>query len=126
MNTITEVSTLVVETCPSCGVLHAFPESLRETALKSRGPCGRKIYCPNGHSWFYTGKSEAKIQSERAVDAERRADAERDLRIQEERSHAATKGHLTRTRRRAEAGVCPHCTRTFQNVARHVRHMHPS
>ena len=45
----------------------------------------------------------------------------------EERSHAATRGHLTRAKKqvhRAEHGVCPHCNRSFQNLARHMQTKH--
>jgi hypothetical protein len=32
----------------------------------------------------------------------------------------------TRIRNRIAAGVCPCCTRTFKNVARHIKDKHPT
>ena len=42
-----------------------------------------------------------------------------------ERSNRALRGHLTRQRKRAAAGMCPCCRRTFENVARHMESQHP-
>lgn len=33
---------------------------------------------------------------------------------------------IIQTKRRALAGVCPCCTRTFQNVQRHMKSKHPN
>lgn len=54
--------------------------------------------------------------------AERRAQNYDDI---ERLSHSATRGQLTKARKRADAGVCQHCHRTFANVARHVAGHHP-
>jgi len=39
---------------------------------------------------------------------------------------SATKGQLTKARKRADRGVCQHCHRSFVDVARHVATKHPS
>jgi hypothetical protein len=44
------------------------------------------------------------------------------------RSHAATKGHVTRKKRQLErvaSGVCPCCNRSFVNLRRHMKTQHP-
>ena len=33
-------------------------------------------------------------------------------------------GQLTKAKKRAEAGMCPHCKRTFQKVQRHIANKH--
>jgi hypothetical protein len=43
----------------------------------------------------------------------------------ERKSHAATKGHLTRTKKRAASGVCPCCRRSFKQLRRHMQNKHP-
>jgi hypothetical protein len=50
---------------------------------------------------------------------------ERDQRLAAERSASAYKGQATRIRNRVGAGVCPCCTRTFANLARHMAGQHP-
>ena len=42
-----------------------------------------------------------------------------------ERTLRTTKGHLTRSRKRACRGLCPFCKRHFVNVQRHVETKHP-
>ena len=42
-----------------------------------------------------------------------------------EASLQATKGVVTRLKKRAIAGVCPCCNRTFQQLAAHMAHKHP-
>jgi len=118
---------LVVEQCPTCAVIYAIPLVLKTKALERRGPQGKQIHCPNGHTWHYTGKTEAEKLREQLEEQQRRTMAARDLLEAEERSHAATRGHLTRTKKRVAAGVCPHpdCHRHFTNLERHVASKHP-
>lgn len=135
-NTLINVDVqLITETCYKCSVVFAMPVELRQKCLDSRGTNDvREFFCPNGHDQIYTGKSDADKQRERAEQLERAVEArEADLRFEqrrltnERRSHAATKGVLTKTRKRAVKGVCPEpsCHRSFVNVARHVTHQHP-
>lgn len=124
--------TLVVETCPTCHVIHGVPRDMidRAHADHSRG-----VYCPNGHRWVYIGKTTAQKERERAELAERRlgwaeARANRiDLERQAEANRARTlKGHVTRLRNRIAAGVCPvqSCRRNFANVREHIASEHPA
>lgn len=127
MSTQTFIGTLIVKTCPTCGITYGVPERFdREKHDDQTSWC-----CPNGHSLHYIQSTAVKLQAEldqmkasRDWEAKRaqwaREDADR-----ERRSHSATKGVLTKTRKRAEHGVCLHCWRRFANVARHVEHMHP-
>jgi hypothetical protein len=120
--TYTETATLVSEECYSCGVLFGIPNSMQRRLRDTHAP----FYCPNGHAQSYTGQSEAEKARRRAAELERRlASRDDDLRA-ERMAHSATKGQLTRTRKRADAGVCQHCHRSFVKLARHVAHMHPA
>lgn len=70
----TGVQELVAEECPTCGVLYAIPNLLREKALERRGPNGKSIFCPNDHSWHFTGKTEAeRLREELAREKDYRA-----------------------------------------------------
>lgn len=118
--------TLWVTDCANCGVVFGIPKRMEE----ERRADGKVFYCPNGHSlsWKQTEADRLREQLER-VDADRQyawqvykeADADRKRTAASLRT---TKGHLTRVKNHAEAGVCIHCNRTFQNVARHMQSKH--
>lgn len=123
---------LISNECPVCGVLHAFPEAINDKALTERGPNGRQIYCPNGHQWHYTGKTDAtkaREEADRERERRERAEAREQRTIKErdriERQRRATAGHLTRAKRRIAAGVCPCCTQKFDDLAGHMNDRHP-
>lgn len=129
---------LVTEECFQCHVLFAFPQELRTQLLEKRGPNGRQFYCPNGHEQHYIGKSEADLLRERLQASEsereraaRRADRlsaevdqERAARAYADRRRAAYQGRVTKLTKRAHAGVCAFCNRSFVNVQRHMSTKH--
>jgi hypothetical protein len=84
----------------------------------------RHFYCPNGHNmgWDETEEDRQRARAERLERQLANAqEGERSYRA----SLIATKGALTKARKRADKGVCQHCNRHFANVERHVAHMHP-
>jgi hypothetical protein len=112
---------LITEDCCNCGVLFAIPADLRRELLENH----KNFYCPNGHSQAYLGKTEAQKEKERADRLERRlANTEEDLRC-ERASHRATRGNVTKLKKRVANGVCPCCNRTFANLGRHMAGQHP-
>lgn len=122
-------TTLVTVECYSCGMVYAIPESLQRSALRWHGdrPNGWKLHCPLGHEWYYVGETAIERAKRLKNEATQRERATRDLLRHEERSHAATRGHLTRQKRRAHAGICPvqGCKRHFQDLERHMESKHP-
>jgi hypothetical protein len=120
-------ASLVVVCCNQCHITYAIPESLDKAMLRWRGDKsnGWKTTCPMGHTWWYVGENDIERAERIAANARQREQATRDLLHHEERSHAATKGHLTRQKRRASAGMCPCCNRTFQQLKRHMDGQHP-
>jgi Zn-finger nucleic acid-binding protein len=117
----------VIEHCITCGIQFGLPAAFA-TRLRSNG---QTFYCPNGHTmWF--GKSEADKLRDRlraaeanAVHLRDQADAAtRNLRGAE-RQLAATKGQVTRLRKRVTNGVCPCCNRTFAALGKHMKSQHP-
>jgi ssDNA-binding Zn-finger/Zn-ribbon topoisomerase 1 len=121
---ITVSDKIVLHACPTCFIVHGM--------LEDRGVRGKSCHCPNGHSWYFTGKSELDSTKE-ALERERRIAANRLVRLEaerrnterERRSHAATKGHQTRLKKRIAGGACPCCNRTFVNLERHMSGQHP-
>jgi len=116
--------------CCACGVPFAMPADLLGWFREHED---RWFWCPNGHQQHFS-ESEAtrlKRKLEEKEAALQRARAARDQYQGywqgEQRSHSATKGQLTRARRRAAHGVCPvpECSRRpFDNLARHMSSKH--
>lgn len=123
MAEMTYTETLIVTHC-WCGIALAIPETLFKHAKQTEK---NHVYCPIGHTFVFgsTWERKAREAEEAKARSERRELATRDLLRAEERSHTATRGHLTRARKRAAAGVCPCCNRHFENVQRHVERKHP-
>jgi hypothetical protein len=105
-----------------CGIAMAIPSNL----YRAMDDEGKGCHCPIGHTFVFTESNADKLaKAQEEIKRQRqRIAAERELREHEERSHAATRGHLTRYRKRVEHGVCPHCNRSFQDLRRHMRSKH--
>lgn len=122
MTTLTYKGTLHVTSC-WCGIPCAIPTELYKIARNNRT---QVVYCPLGHTFIYGGDTEltkTRKELERAEAARVRVKQELEA---ERRSHSATKGKLTKTRRRIANGVCPFCNRHFDNVEAHMHSKHPS
>lgn len=99
--------------CGGCGIVFAVPEKWR--AEKQR--TGDGFYCPNGCNRIY--KESDVEKANKALKAERARHATTLARLNE------AKSALTKSKKRASAGVCPCCDRTFQQLARHMKCKHP-
>lgn len=128
MTTLEYTEQLVVEYCCACSMAYAMPADFQ----RRRRDDHVNFYCPAGHPQHYYGKTEAEKQRERAERLQRQVEArEADIRTEqrrlesERRAHAATKGQLTKTKKRIANGVCPCCNRTFANLERHMTGQHP-
>lgn len=116
--------------CCECGVEWLMPGQLNNHALEEGKD--KTFYCPNGHGQSYI-ESRADIYRREAERLKQRlAERDDDVRRQRnrakglERSIAAHKGQVTKLKKRAKAGVCLCCNRTFQNLARHMKSKHVS
>lgn len=116
--------------CGSCGVFHAIPTAMYESCRDEGG----FWHCPNGHSRGWregANKTEmAKLRQERDRLAQRIAQRDdeiarqRGLREGVERRLNATRGVVTRIKNRVGHGVCPCCSRSFGNLAKHMATKH--
>jgi hypothetical protein len=124
--TLTYTGQLVTTVC-WCGIAHAVPRELYDHVKQQHTDGDRQtgIYCPLGHNWIFSGEGEAEKLAKQLERERKRLAATRDLLTHEERSHAATRGHLTRTKKRVAHGVCPCCNRTFKQLAAHMKNKHP-
>jgi len=107
--------------CGQCGIQFAVPEEWR--AEKQR--TGNGWYCPNGHSRAYRESDAEKAQ--KALEEERRRHAQTLARLNEaQETERKALAEIKRAKKRASAGVCPCCSRTFQQLTRHMKAKHPS
>lgn len=130
MQTIQVQTSFITHTCAEhgCGIVFAVEDGFDSRRREDH----RTFYCPNGHTLSYRGKTEEQKQRERADRLQKQVEQrEADLRFEqrrldnERRAHAATKGQLTKTRKRVANGVCPCCNRSFADLGRHMAHQHP-
>lgn len=124
---------LLEKVCPICGVVYGLERSFYEWRSNGSAPDNRKgWHCPNGCSLVVTKSKAAKLEEELAAERRRRQSAEQNVayyqdRAEHERRRAnGYKGHATRMTKRAKAGVCPCCNRTFKQLARHMATQHPT
>lgn len=115
---------LVQIECGTCGVVHAIPEAMYDAKHKEGG----FWQCPNGHSRGFSRGSLQKENERLKQDAarlEQIAAEQRRLREKAEKQLKKTAKKLMNVEKRAHAGVCPCCNRTFSNVQRHMETKHP-
>lgn len=107
--------------CSECAVTYYFPEKWCTNAHHEK----KGWKCPNGHGQIFTGDTEAeKLRRERdrlKQDQSRLEDERRAADERARKAEAATK----RLKKRASAGTCPCCSRTFANMAEHMKRQHP-
>lgn len=107
MTTVEATTTYVFDTCPNCFVQHGFPQHLYRHALERKE--GHTIYCPNGHTWCYTGKSKEQEIEELKLTIQRKDNTIDEIAREKQQLEARIKN-----------GVCPYCNRMFKNMARHM------
>ena len=114
---------LVEVECNTCHTTFAMAARLDAERRADR----KTFFCPLGHSLWYPGETAVKRLERQLASAQQDATFYRDNLRAAERSLAATRGVVTKLKKKVEAGVCPvdDCRRNFANVGRHVRRMHP-
>lgn len=115
----------IVMECGNCGVWHTVPEVKYDSCYREGG----FWTCPNGHSRGWDkGADQTEMENLRRERDRLKQDAARaadELTAERKRADEAEKKVL-QTKRRANAGVCQCCNRTFQNVQRHMKTKHPN
>ncbi len=128
MITIERARTIVIEECYKCGIPFGMPSGY----ASRRRTEGGTFYCPAGHPQYYTTSENTRLKAtveqleRQKQNAEDDAAFECEQRRKTERKLAATKGVVTRTKRRIACGVCPCCNRHFGNLQKHMDGQHPS
>jgi hypothetical protein len=121
------VTTELEQTTCWCGTPFMLPKRLLESAQKS----GHTIYCPHGHTVAWKETEADKLRRERdrlRQETARLEDEKREAwataNAQLDRARKAESKVKTMTKR-AAAGTCPCCQRTFSNMSTHMKRQHP-
>lgn len=124
MNVVKETR-LVDTDCYTCGMPFAIPDWLDKQAREK----GRAWICPGcGSRTVYSKTKVQELQEKLEKERQRAYSREKHLEDQRqaaERSLRATKGQVTKLKKRIGRGVCPCCNRHFANVERHMASQHP-
>ena len=120
----------VVWECQSCGVIATCPETL----FNSQREVGGYHHCCNGHAWGWSKDGCELANTRRERDRYKQQLARAEMEVQEayaaqveaEHKAAASQRQVAKLTRRASAGVCPCCNRTFSALARHMKTKHPT
>ena len=117
--------------CYQCRAEVWLPQELYDAAMHGRSKIS--FYCPYGHSQvFCEGESEeSKLRRER--DMLKQQMAQRDDVISKQSRELFAERELVNNlkaqrkvaAKRAKAGTCPCCHRTFRQMALHMRNKHP-
>lgn len=124
MSTVHANIGLVTETCcyKECGVMFAFTQQYYNIV---RDDPNRWWHCPNGHSQHYEKPRESADAQEVRRQAKVRESALQDQLSAAVRDAELARQALLKDRSRISKGVCPCCTRSFQDLRRHMSGQHP-
>lgn len=130
MNIYTTIKIVEMECC-NCGMPFGISDGFRTRKLNEGG----LFFCPAGHSQHFSKSENQRLKDELAREKQKREQIEADRnwqrteRLKQEKylgnQIRAQKGAKTRLKNRIANGVCPCCTRSFQNLHRHMENKHP-
>lgn len=106
--------------CGECGIEFHVPQHFYDERRKT----GKGWHCPNGHSRVFRESDADKFRRERDQAKQEIARIEQEREEQRARAEKAERA-TARLKKRASAGTCPCCNRTFANMAEHMKGQHP-
>lgn len=107
-----------------CGITYGITKAFE----RFRRADHKSFYCPNGHSQYFPGESDAerlrRVLNEKELELTR---VSNELQTQntKRRSAEVKLAKANRSLTRVKHGVCPCCTRTFAQLAAHMKRKHP-
>ena len=108
--------------CGECGIEFGVPAHFARDCHEKGA--SKTWYCPNGHPRMFSESTSEKLRRERdrlQQQIARVEDEKREQLARAEKVEAANR----RLKKRAAAGTCPCCQRTFQNMSTHMKRQHP-
>lgn len=108
-------------TCATCGLRYAADTQW----VRDRREDHLTFYCPNGHSQWFPGETEAEKLKRKLAEQAAQLDAARREALSKGSMLSAERTKNKNLRQRIKNGVCPCCTRSFANLKRHMETKHP-
>lgn len=109
--------------CPVCGVHFGVPYGFMEW----RRHDGKQYWCCNGHALSFH-ETEAQKLEKQLIKTRNELQAQVNEathgRLVAEKAAATERRKLRAIQKRVAAGVCPCCTRSFENLQKHMRTKH--
>jgi len=106
--------------CGECGILFAMPEYY----LRDRKNDHRIWFCPNGHQRYYSAESDIEKLRVEKEKLQTKLDWKRNEANDLLASLRATRGVVTKIKKRIESGVCLYCKRYFPRLGKHMKSKH--
>ena len=120
MTTIQRTVQIEIVWCCSCGNPIALTERMEDACRND----GHPFYCPLGHSQVFRKSAVTVLQEKLDMAQALATRLETKVRNTEALLEVESKARKMLAKR-VNNGVCPHCHRTFQQVARHMKSKHP-
>lgn len=110
-------------TCGQCHMTYWVPTSFYAQCQEQKPH--KTFFCPAGHERHFTGESKVDFERRLRQRAEQENARLAEAATNADRLRRKVELALKRQQKRAAAGVCPCCTRTFTNMSRHMKTKHP-
>ena len=107
--------------CPCCGIHYCVPRAYMDECRRNPD---QHFYCPVGHARHFAESESDRLRRERDRLKQETARLEDERRLALDRAERAEQTNR-RLKKRAAAGTCPCCQRTFSNMSQHMRRQHP-
>ena len=116
------IDDVVLTCCQSdCGISFAVPNWWESGKRQTHS----WFFCPNGHRQHFSQESDLeKARRERDIARQQVARAEQEA-AEARRGWEKSEREAKKLKKRASAGTCPCCQRTFSNMATHMKRQHP-
>lgn len=122
--------TLTSVNCGECGGTYAINERYR-SEKQAKGGGWNCPYCKCTWGFFGDNNENTRLKKELELERKRKEWAQQEAAREREAKEAALRREIgqraakTRLRNRVKNGVCPCCTRSFQNLREHMANKHP-
>lgn len=120
--------TLEAVTCCNCGIVFGMESNY----IRERKRDHKSWTCPNGHRQHWAQQSEAeRLRDQLAREKHLREQADARARSNREEAERiarrliATRGVVTRHKKKIAAGRCPCCSHLFKDLKAHMEKRHP-
>lgn len=105
--------------CATC----AIPIAVTENQLRQFRESGKPLFCVLGHTSSFGATASERLKKELVTSQDKIAHLETSLENSQRLIESQAKKHQ-QVMKRIENGVCPHCHRTFSQLARHMKDKH--